>query len=267
MKKILLTGGLILSFISCSAQKADHDTKDLVNATAWMQNAGEYKALTIQAYQLAQIRLAQILTQEVSEKPRAIVLDIDETVLDNSPYQAYQIENKKNFNQEDWNKWTRLALAEPIAGALNFLNFTKNNGVEIFYVSNRSEAERVPTLENLQKKNFPYADNDHLILKTDKSSKESRRQKLSEKYNIVLFFGDNLSDFSDMYYYNNDGKTSSEKVLEHPELFGSKFIILPNAMYGDWESSIYKKNTDKKLSNEQVKMKSLRSFTTQNINQ
>ena len=95
MKKILLTGGLILSFISCSAQKADHDTKDLVNATAWMQNAGEYKALTIQAYQLAQIRLAQILTQEVSEKPRAIVLDIDETVLDNSPYQAYQIENKK----------------------------------------------------------------------------------------------------------------------------------------------------------------------------
>ena len=95
MKKILLTGGLILSFISCSAQKADHDTKDLVNATAWMQNAGEYKALTIQAYQLAQIRLAQILTQEVSEKPRAIVLDIDETVLDNSPYQAYQIENKR----------------------------------------------------------------------------------------------------------------------------------------------------------------------------
>ncbi|MDP1412045.1 HAD family acid phosphatase, partial [Klebsiella pneumoniae] len=92
-----------------------------------------------------------------------------------------------------------------------------------------------------------YADNDHLILKTDKSSKESRRQKLAEKYNIVLFFGDNLSDFSDMYYYNNEGKTSSEKVLEHPELFGSKFIILPNAMYGDWESSMYKKNTDKKL--------------------
>ena len=194
-------------------------------------------------------------------------MDIDETVLDNSPYQAYQIENKKNFNQEDWNKWTRLAQAEPIAGALNFLNFTKNNGVEIFYVSNRSEAERVPTLENLQKKSFPYADNNHLILKTDKSSKESRRQKLSEKYNIVLFFGDNLSDFSDIYYYNNEGKTSSEKVLEHPELFGSKFIILPNAMYGDWESSMYKKNTDKKLSNEQVKMKSLRSFTTQNINQ
>lgn len=65
-----------------------------------MQNAGEYKALTIQAYQLAQIRLAQILTQEVSEKPRAIVLDIDETVLDNSPYQAYQIENKKTSTRK-----------------------------------------------------------------------------------------------------------------------------------------------------------------------
>lgn len=88
----------IFYFLLCS--KADHDTKDLVNATAWMQNAGEYKALTIQAYQLAQIRLAQILTQEVSEKPRAIVLDIDETVLDNSPYQAYQIENKKTSTRK-----------------------------------------------------------------------------------------------------------------------------------------------------------------------
>ncbi len=263
MKKVLFASGIILSFVSCTVQKTakvEDNSKDLVNATVWMQNAGEYKALTLQAYQLAQTRLQQIISQEPSDKPRAIVLDIDETVLDNSPYQAYQIENKKNYNQEDWIKWTSRAEAEPLAGAVSFLNFTKNNGVEIFYVSNRLEAERKQTLENLQTKGFPYADNEHLILKTDTSSKETRRQLLLQKYNIVLFFGDNLSDFSDMYYYNTEGKTASEKVLEHPELFGTKFIVLPNAMYGDWETSMYKKNKDKSISNEQVKLNSLRSF-------
>lgn len=263
MRKVLFASSIVLSFVSCSVQKSaasEDNSKDLVNATVWMQNAGEYKALTLQAYQLAQVRLQQIIDKEQSDKPRAIVLDIDETVLDNSPYQAYQIENRKSYNQEEWAKWTSRAEAEPLAGALDFLNFTKNKGVEIFYVSNRLESERPQTLQNLKSKGFPFADNEHLVLKTDVSSKETRRQAILQKYNIVLFFGDNLSDFSDMYYYNTEGKTASQKVLEHPEVFGTKFIVLPNAMYGDWETSMYKKNKDKSISNEQVKLNSLRSF-------
>ena len=260
MKKLVLAGGVILSIMSCSTAKQMDNSKDLVNATVWMQNAGEYKALTLQAYQLAEKRLAEILVEDKTAKPKAIVLDIDETVLDNSPYQAWQIMHKKDFNQADWNKWTSLSIAEPLAGAVKFLNYTKNSGVEIFYVSNRSEAERATTLKNLQDKGFPNANNEHLILKTTTSSKETRRQALAQNYNIVLFFGDNLSDFSDIYYYNNDGKSSSEEVLANPELFGTKYIILPNAMYGDWETSMYKKNKNKKISNEQVKLNSLRSF-------
>jgi len=260
MRKALFISGIALSVLSCSVQQAEN-TRDLVNATAWTQNAGEFKALTLQAYYLAKIRLDDILKQDTSPKPKAIVLDIDETVLDNSPYEAFQIVNKKAFSQEDWGKWTSLGIAEPLAGAIDFLNYTHHKGVSIFYVSNRMESEREGTLRNLVNKGFPFADNEHLILKTDESSKESRRQEIAKNYNIVLFFGDNLSDFSDIYYYNNEGKTAAEKVVENPEIFGSKYIVLPNAMYGDWETSMYKRNQNKKLTNEEVKMKSLKPFT------
>jgi len=266
MRKILFVSSLVLAFAILPAQKTtkrklkNNEATSLIDATAWVQNSGEFAALNLQAYQFAKLRLAQIIAQEPSEKPRAIVLDIDETVLDNSRYEAFMIEKGKEFNQKDWQKWTDLALAEPIPGALDFLNFTKNNGVEIFYLTNRSEKEREATLKNLKDQNFPYADNEHLILKTSESSKELRRQKIAENFNIVLFFGDNLSDFSDIYYRVDNGKTAREKVLENPELFGNKFIILPNPMYGDWESAIYKKNTNKKSSKNQMKVNSLRSI-------
>lgn len=257
MKKLLWVGGMAATLFSCSVQNT---SRDLVNATVWMQNAGEYKALTLQAYQLAELRLKDILQNDHTALPKAIVLDIDETVLDNSPYQAWQIKNNKEYNQKDWNAWTSLAKAEPLAGAVNFLKFAQENGVEIFYVSNRMEEEREATLKNLQDKNFPFANNEHLILKTTTSSKTERRAQLQKNYNIVLFFGDNLSDFSDVYYHNNEGKSSREKVMEDAQLFGKKYIVLPNPMYGDWETSMYKKNKNKKISNEQVKLNSLKLF-------
>jgi len=265
MKKIIFIVCLFVAFAFFPIQEINKkklqntEVNSLINATAWVQNSGEFVALNLQAYQFAKLRLAQIITQEPSEKPRAIVLDIDETVLDNSNYEAFLIQNAKEFNLEDWEKWTGNAQAQQIPGALDFLNFTKNNGVTIFYLSNRHENEREATLENLKNQKFPFADNEHLILRTDDASKENRRQKIAERFNIVLFFGDNLGDFSDVYY-NPDGKTAREKVLEQPELFGTKFIILPNPMYGSWESEIYKNNNDEKLTKNQKKIKSLRSF-------
>jgi len=265
MKKILFITCLVIAFAFFPVQQAtqkkvpNQEANSLINATTWVQNSGEFVALNLQIYQFAKLRLTQIITQEPSEKPRAIVLDIDETVLNNSNYQAFCIKNGKEFNLEDWEKWTELAQAEPIPGALDFLNFTKNNGVAIFYLSNRHENERVATLKNLKNQKFPFADNQHLILRTDDPSKENRRQKIAEKFNIVLFFGDNLGDFSDIYYEQN-GKTAKEKVLEQSELFGTKFILLPNPMYGSWESEIYKNNNDKNLTKNQKKINSLRSF-------
>jgi 5'-nucleotidase (lipoprotein e(P4) family) len=96
-------------------------------------------------------------------------------------------------------------------------------------------------LANLKKFGFPYADDAHLILKTTVSSKEPRRQQLATSYNIVLLIGDNLADFSELF----DHKTSTERTQNVQRLaddFGKKFIVLPNANYGDWENALYQYN-------------------------
>ncbi|RYG19812.1 MAG: 5'-nucleotidase, lipoprotein e(P4) family, partial [Chitinophagaceae bacterium] len=148
------------------------------------------------------------------------------------------------FELADWAKWTAMGAADTVPGALNFLKFAASKKVETFYITNRDEADYAGTLKNFQKFGFPNADAAHLLVKTTASSdKEPRRQKVLEKYNVLLLCGDNLSDFSNVFY--REGKDTKQQVDAVQQLFGKKFIVLPNPMYGDWEKPLY---TGEKLS-------------------
>lgn len=192
-----------------------------------------YNALSLQAYNIAKLRLQQSLSQK-SDKPKAIITDIDETVLNNSPYLSSQALMKESFNLELWIKWANQAKAEAISGAADFLNYAFENKIEIFYITNRDESIKEVTIKNLQLQGFPLADEIHVITNSDKDSKskEKRRQEVSDKYDVVLFIGDNLADFSDLFY---DKTTNGriKNVEKNSNLFGDKFIILPNPIYGD----------------------------------
>lgn len=206
-------------------------------AAAWQQQAGEYKALCSQAYNLAQMRL-DILLQQPYTKPVAIVTDIDETVLDNSPYQVHQALRNAEYSDSSWVEWTARVDCDTIPGALSFLRYAKSKGVAVFYITNRLEKERTPTLKDLQRWGFPDAADDHLTMKTTTSGKEPRRNKVADKYEIVLLLGDNLSDFSAVF----DKKPQEERnglTENNSSMFGKKFIVLPNAMYGDWDGALY----------------------------
>jgi 5'-nucleotidase (lipoprotein e(P4) family) len=206
-------------------------------AAAYMQKAAEYHALCLQAYNIARWRLDEALKLH-SEKPRAIITDIDETILNNSAEEVHRDLLRKSFNTEDWNKWVALAAADTIPGAPSFLQYAASKGVEIFYISNRNEKDREATLKNLQKFNFPNADNTHLLVMQNSSSKESRRRQVMATYDVVLLLGDYLADFSDLW----DKKTIDERLQnakQQSALFGNRYIILPNPVYGDWESAIY----------------------------
>jgi 5'-nucleotidase (lipoprotein e(P4) family) len=213
----------------------------------FQQHAAEYKALCFQSYNIARLRLEQNL-QKPSSKPRAVVTDIDETVLDNSPYAVHQALQGKGYESATWNDWTSRSLCDTLAGSLTFFKYAAANKVEVYYITNRDEKERAGTLANLKRFGFPYADNDHLILKQTESSKESRRQKVAETRDIVLFLGDNLADFSSSF-----DKKSTEVRLQSTQQqsaeFGKKFIVLPNANYGDWENALF--NYNYKLTAEQ----------------
>lgn len=200
----------------------------------WQQNSGEYKALCYQAFNSAKSYLEEQLTQKsASGKPRAIITDIDETVLDNSPYQATQADKGESYSKETWEAWGEQEAAVAVPGALEFLEYAEKNNVAIFYISDRYESQNEATLRNLQNVNFPYADAEHLLLKKKGVDKEARRQKVLENYEVVMYMGDNLSDFS-MIYDNQSTKKRNALTQQEKAEFGTKYIVLPNPMYGAW---------------------------------
>ncbi len=239
-------GWFVLSSLSPKPAPSANDTgKDTiamyndqtVMATLYQQQSGEYRALCYQAY-----RLAGLIVQTDYSKPsvpgnKAIVLDIDETVLDNSPFQAACIQQNVTYPKL-WEEWVTKSKAEAIPGAAEFLKFAQSKSYQIFYITNREEKQKEATLKNLQIYNFPMADERHLIMKKDVSGKELRRKQLMVNYHISLLIGDNLNDFAGIF----DKKSAADRIHLTDSLqaeFGQRFIVLPNATYGDWESGLY----------------------------
>lgn len=237
MKKYLLIWMLGILPILSFAQ-ALIPARDYTNAVLWQQFSGEYRALSFQAYNFAKLSLKEALWEQANGKPNCVIVDADETIFDNSAFQGHEIKKGVSYVQADWTEWTALAQADTVPGALAFLKFAASKNVEIFYVTNREKADYEGTFKNLQKFGFPNVDEAHLLVKTTTSDKEPRRQKILENYNVLLLCGDNLSDFSNAFY--REGKDTKEQVNTMQSLFGTKFIVLPNPMYGDWEKLLYK---------------------------
>lgn len=210
----------------------------LIMATLWVQKSAEYRALTLQTYRLAKIALLENLKNKQSDKPAAVVLDVDETLLDNSPFQVKMMAENFAFSSEKWKQWTTQAQAKPIAGAIDFLNFAKQHGVEVFYVSNRQTDELDATIENMKNFRFPNLEKSFFLFKTQTSDKTPRRNKVAETHEIILFVGDNLTDFS-QDFAQRGADFGSQLVDSLQNQFGSKFIVLPNPMYGEWEKALY----------------------------
>ncbi|MBK7708266.1 MAG: 5'-nucleotidase, lipoprotein e(P4) family [Acidobacteria bacterium] len=213
-------------------------------ATLFMQKSAEYRALCYQAFNWARrsladdVKTAKKLAKAERRKPRAVVVDIDETMLDNSPAQAAGIKTNTAFNQKDWAAWTSMRKAKAIPGAVDFANFAKASDVRIFYVSNRDETEKQATIDNLKAVGFPDISDETVMLRQKESTKEPRRVKIAETYRIVILMGDNLNDLANYF----EKKSVADRFAETDrvkELWGSRFIVLPNAMYGEWEGAIY----------------------------
>lgn len=254
-KKYLFTFALVASTIlthyfapaltaqqTAPATVADNEYQ--VGGILFQQKAAEYRALCYQAFNWAKMSLdadeknRKKLPKTERRKPRAVVVDIDETVLDNSPAQAANIKNRAAFDLKNWYAWGEMRKAKAVPGAVEFANYAASKNVKIFYVSNRDEAQKQATIDNLQSVGFPDVSAENVLLRDTESTKEPRRQKISEKYRIAVLIGDNLNDLSNVF----ERKSVTDRFAEVDKLkneFGTRFIVLPNAMYGDWESAIY----------------------------
>jgi 5'-nucleotidase (lipoprotein e(P4) family) len=198
----------------------------------WHKNSAEYKALCLQAYNTAKIKLDLELSKD-HKKKLVIVADLDETIFNNTPYNEMLIEEEATFNQENWSNWVNKKTATAIPGSLDFFKYAESKGVEIIYLSNRRIENYEPTKENLVTLGFPFDDSTKMLLRTDSSDKYERRKSISDQ-NIIMFIGDNLGDFDSAFFDNsNEQRWEISKNLK--EKFGHQFILIPNLIYGDWE--------------------------------
>jgi len=245
MIKPLLILGILLTALwvtGCRKTESVHLQEHLLQATLWFQQSAEMKAIYFQTYNLAEHQLERNVAHG-GEKPMAVVLDIDETALDNSPQSAQQILDNEAFNSEMWDEWCTKAKASPLPGAVEFTRHALKLGVEV-------------TLRNLGEVGFPNADSTHVLLKTTTSSKDSRREMISSEYDIVMLIGDNLGDFSGIFTDRMNGH-DHQSVEEYRDSFGTSFILLPNPIYGGWEKPYAGETL---LETTQLKKKALKSF-------
>ncbi len=229
------------------------EQNDNLNATLWMQTAVEFDGVALGAYQLAALMLDRALadkswtaapeeqTGDFAELPPAVILDVDETVLDNSGYQSWMVMNNESFHPGTWGDFVNTVSSVPVPGALEFTKYADSRGVKVFYVSNRTGDLEPATRSNLEKFGFPMGGNvDTVLLKNEipewsSSQKSPRRAHVAKDYRVLLVVGDNFGDFVDGY----KGSLAERQALmgEHGQRWGRQWIVLPNPSYGSWESA------------------------------
>ena len=269
MKK-LMTAILFFSSITNASEK-EHE---LLMATLYVQSSAEFYANSKTIDQAAKNDLQNLLKDtnhtaaleqsgNYSKKPPAIILDVDQTVLDNSAYQARIIEKDTSY-PEGWFSWAKEEKATFMPGVLEFMNFAESNGVKIFFVTNRDIEIEQATLNNYEALGYGSSSADSILSRGENgwdSNKTSRRQLIAEDYRIVMMFGDNLGDFIDIGENLLSPRERVEVAKKYSNYWGTSWYMLTNPMYGAWEGSIIDFDYGRpRQKNVEIKLKALDSL-------
>src|SRR5579859_1702185 len=231
---------------------------DNLNAVAWSQTAIEHDLIYLQTYRDAQSRLLAALADKQWDalpkddrlapakglKP-AVVLDIDETVLDNSPYQARLIKSGGEYNEADWAAWCNEQRARALPGVVEFTQFAAKHGIEVIYISNRAKDLDQATLANLRKAGLPVSGPEAFLglgtfvedCEQIGTEKGCRRQLISHKYRVLMQFGDQIGDFVTVLANNAAGRQKA--MASYMDWVGTRWFVLPNPTYGAWEPALF----------------------------
>ncbi|HEY6123223.1 MAG TPA: HAD family acid phosphatase, partial [Steroidobacteraceae bacterium] len=247
---------VITSTIVLAADTDDSLGREQLHATLWMQTAPEYRAISLQVYRQAEERIAAPLpgsaaleqaavpAETLARLPTAVVLDLDETVLDNTVYQARLLRDRATYNTTTWGEWVAAGEAEALPGSREFIARARALGHTVFYISNRdctapppTAADPCPaktaTMKNLVALGIEDApDPKRMLLRGERpewntGNKTQRRAFIAANYRIVALVGDDLGDFTDPQVFAGDRERLEPR-------FGATWFLLPNPIYGSW---------------------------------
>jgi Predicted secreted acid phosphatase len=231
---------------------------DNLNAVAWSQTAIEHDMIYLQTYRDAQSRLLTALhdphwdalgkadrVAPLKGLAPAVVLDVDETVLDNSPFAARMVKSGAEYNEADWANWCKEARARALPGAVEFTQFAARHGIAVIYISNRAKDLDQATLANLRQAGFPMSGPQAFLglgtvvdgCEQNGSEKGCRRQLIARRYRVLMQFGDQIGDFVDVIANTADGRRRA--VADYLPWVGTRWFVLPNATYGSWEPALF----------------------------
>jgi 5'-nucleotidase (lipoprotein e(P4) family) len=226
---------------------------DDLQATLWTQRAVEHDLVFREIYRNAKEKLKKAIADPkwnalplderkgaVRSRPPAVILDVDETILDNSPYQARLIRSGEEYGELSWKKWCHEEAANPLPGAVEFTRYAAAHGVAVYYVTNRSTDLEAATLDNLRKVGFPVTGSESLLglgtvvkdCEQVGSDKGCRRQLVGRTHRVLMQFGDQIDDFVGVIANTPDDRAKS--VQPYLDWIGERWWVLPNPMYGSW---------------------------------
>lgn len=231
------------------------ETHEQLDSALWVATSGEYYACARQTFNMAGEKLdlalrdktwtastEQFASGKYSDLPPAVMVNLDETVLNNSPYQARLILQLGQYDYGSFEQWRKEARCSAVPGAKQFLDRAKQLHVAIIYVCPVGQELRDATLRNLQRVTFPYdPDQDQLLLEGEWPNHDKREQ-VAKKHRILLIISDYLGDF--MHDTAKDPAVRREMAARYAENWGLKWFLVPNPMYGHWEYAFQHYNYD-----------------------
>lgn len=244
---------------STEAEPAGPAANDNLNAVAWFQTSVEFRLVAGQTWRSALFQLDRAIKTPAWDAlsredrpvplgvglPLAVIVDIDETVLDNSPYQARLVRDGKSYDEFTWSKWVREKAGKPIPGSLEFARAATARGVTIYYISNRAADLNADTVANLRQVGFPIKDDSQFLglgtvvdgCETEGSEKGCRRQLVGRSHRVLMQFGDQVGDLVDVVANNPAGREAA--VRPYLNWVGERWFMLPNPTYGSWEPALF----------------------------
>ncbi len=233
-----LSFAFLLALCACAATT---DPASLLHSVAWVQTAAEREAVCSQVFVGATEAMRTFtVEQKVRARPYAVVVDIDETMLDNSAYQASLVRDGAGFSEPGWQRWCEQEQATAIPGAVDFAVACRARGVTVFYITNRWREVHEATRRNLQACGFPLdaGDGTSTLLMREpgtSTSKQARRDRVAADYDVVLLVGDDLGDFLEPAPSPVERRA---QVRAHAADWGRRWFLVPNPMYGSWQRAL-----------------------------